>query len=545
MIALRPYQSEMCAAAESSWETHQRALIVAATGTGKTTVFTELVGRAVRNGKRAMILADRIELVEQAAERCREQIGIAPDIEMGEHRAASNWLSRSPVVISTVQTQRSGRGSKRREQFDPGEFSLLVMDEAHQSITPTTEATLAHYAQNKSLRILGVTATPDRGDKRALGRIYEHVAYRYDIIDAIDDGWLVPVHGKTIMVESLDLSVLPETKRDYTDEQIARLMEEQGPLVEVTSTLLKAVPNKRTLVFAARVAHAEAMSEILNRERPGAARVISGTTPEAIRRQTIHDFAAGKFPYLLNCAVLTTGFDSPGVECVAIARPTKSRALFAQMCGRGTRPLPGVVDGIEDASARRDAIEASAKQSVLILSFVGKAGGLDLVGPEDVLGGNYSDPVVRRAKQYADDGSDESIEDRLERAEAEIEKENRIKLVQVSGDARYQARDVDLFRRGEHIEGTQRGAAAISEGTLKVLSAARVPDKHIRAFTPREAGRIAREIIRRRHAGLCTYRQGMMLRSKCGMSREQIRTMTFQQASAELSKVLPQRMEMV
>lgn len=543
MTHLRPYQLEACTAVEDVWDRYQRALIVAATGTGKTEMFVELAGRAIRGGKRAMILVDRVELLDQAVGRIRERLGVTCDIEMGAHSATDNWLNRSPVVVATVQTLRSGPdGAKRRMRFDPQEFSRLIVDEAHLSITPTTEETIRHFCTNDKCKVLGVTATPDRSDNMALGRIYERCAYRYDILDAIGDGYLVPVRGKTVRVQSLDLSVLPERKRDFTDDEVGKLMEEQGPLHEVTGTLLKEIGDRRTIVFAARVAHAQHIAAILNRERPGCARCVSGDTPKLDRREVVEAFGRGEFQFLINCAVFTTGFDSPGVQCVAIARPTKSRALFAQMCGRGTRVLPGVINGLETADERAAAIEASDKPDMLVLSFVGKAGGLDLVGPEDVLGGQYKDKVVRRAKKLADEGDDDSIEDRLEEAQREIEDEDKKREtrtpVSLQAKVKYEAKDVDLFKRGEVVDSFNRGAHVMTEGTRMVLERAKVPARIIRKLeaNPREAGRAAREIIRRRHAGLCTYKQGTML-SRLGVSREAIRTTTFDQASVMIDQM--------
>lgn len=540
MLSLRPYQHEMVAATEAAWTKHQRVLNVAATGTGKTETFMELIRRCVAAHQRALVLVDQQELVYQPVRRISDRLGIAADIEMGEYRAATNIFGRSPVVVSTFQTQGSGT-PPRRERFDPKDFGLVIVDEAHRTITKGRIETLRYYTErNPDLRVAGFTATPDRGDGRALGTVYQAVAYEYGILDAIGEGWLVPVLGKTIVIDSADLSALPDLKRDYTDDEIGEIMEQDGPLMEQMEAIRRECGDRPTIIYCARVAHAKLLAAGLNRDiRDGCAAAIHGETPREQRAKLLSDFEERKTQFLANCDVLTTGVDLPLTSCVVIARPTKSRARFAQCVGRGTRPLKGVVDGLDDDDARQRAIAESGKPDCLVLSLVGKGGGIDLVGPADALAGSfYSDEDVERAREMMEDGETRELTEVLSEAKekvAEEREQSRRALVQVNS-IEYRTKDVDLFQRGAvDLEQNRPGEGGLPATTEQVLRNAKVPESLIERLQlhPKEGGRLAREIIRRRRAGLCTFRQGRWL-MKLGVPKAEIKVMSFEAAQAEI-----------
>lgn len=515
---LRPYQVEAVSAIEHAWEDHQRVLLVMATGLGKTTIFTQIIHDRVMHGRRAMVLVDRIELVDQAVNRVREW-GIQPSIEVADSRADRGLYSRSPVVVSTVQTQRSGgNGRKRRDAFDPGDFSTVIVDEAHLSITPGTRATLDHYGRNPHLRILGVTATPDRTDRKSLAQIYQHVAYRYDLRDAIEDGWLVPVEAKRVTLP-LDLSDLDDRGGDFDADELAAFLERNEAVYKTLATLTMLPPTESTLVFCARVAHAEILCQALNEHRPGCAAVVSGDTPERIRRHRVESFRRGETQFLCNCAVLTTGFDAPMVRCVAMVRPTRSRMLFAQCVGRGTRPLPGLVDTLDAPEARIAAIAASPKPRLRVLTFVGMGGGVDLVGPEDILAGDMTPPqAVIAAKKAADDGTERDVMDALQDAEREEEaREVRRRLPKIRRAPAARFRDLDLFKRGgARVAGQvwSRTHEALTSRQLDILHKGGFTDRELASYDPARAKRAVDWVIRRWSAGLCSWKQWKLLRSR-------------------------------
>ena len=348
---------------------------------------------------------------------------------MADFRANSYGAFRSPVVVGTIQTQVAGkRGLERMRKFDPNEFSLLVLDEAHHSAAKSYRRVIDYYSRNPHLRVLGVTATPDRADERALGAIFESIAYEMDILDGVSKGWLVPISQQSVYVEGLDYSSVRTTAGDLNGADLARVMEFEDALHGIASPTIELCGDRRTLIFAASLAQAERLTEILNRHKPAAARWVHGGTPKEERRDLFAGYAAGAFQYLVNVGVATEGFDEPGVEVVVMARPTKSRSLYAQMVGRGTRTLPGLIEDLDHAADRKAAITNSAKPFLEVIDFVGNAGRHRLVTSADILGGNYNDDIVERArhnaeKKSADSGMPVDVLDELELAEQELERE--------------------------------------------------------------------------------------------------------------------------
>ena len=541
-ILARPYQVDILDAVAAADKDHQSSMVVAPTGTGKTVCFSMLAQRDVDAGRRVLIIVDRDELVHQTARTIYNLTGIDADIEQaGSYANEHSKNLKKPIVIGTIQTlhrfQRS-LGIDRMARFKAAEFGRVIVDECHLSITPSYKKVLAYFTErNPAVRITGFTATPMRGDGKSLRQVYSHCAFRYNIRDAIDDGWLVPVTGHQVALETLDLSQLPSKgKRDWSDAEIGRLMEENETIFATVATLAERARNRPTLVFCARVAHAELMARVMN-DQVGSmcARAVSGETDATTRRRIIDDFRDGKINYLMNCAVLTTGFDAPVVEVVANCRPTKSAALFIQCVGRGLRPLPGLVDGLEDADDRRAAIAASKKPECEVISFVGRDGGVDLCGPEDVLAGSMDEPeVVKRAKELAAGGDTRSVSDRLDAAKDEIETEKRARL---RVKAEYQIRKDDLFGRGGASGMKLQAGGMATPGQMRVLTSAGVEASKLREmqYDKNLAGYLASEIMKRRAKGLATYKQCRMLQ-RAGYDKAKYRHYTVAQASALIDR---------
>lgn len=341
----------------------QSTLVVMPTGCGKTIVF----GHAARdwNWGRVMILAHREELIFQAAQKvgavCKEQCGI----EMADLEVVEKSTYKQRVVVSSVQTLNSvRRGTRRMEKFDPLEFGLLIIDEAHHATAASYRRIVDWFGRNPDLRLLGVTATPDRADEEALGQVFESVAFEYGISDAVSEGWLVPIEQQFVHVEGLDLSQCRSDRNDLKESDVARIMEQEAMLHKVVSPTIELAGDKPTLLFCASVEQAHKSAEIFNRHKPQSAIAIDGTTDKEQRRDELKRFSRGEFQYLCNCGVFLEGFDEPRIAVVAMARPTKSRALYAQAIGRGTRPLPGVVDGLDSNDARLAAILGSDKPCI-------------------------------------------------------------------------------------------------------------------------------------------------------------------------------------
>jgi superfamily II DNA or RNA helicase len=402
VTVLRSYQVECVEAVLNAIATRRSVIFTSATGTGKTTIFCRIAEIALeRNpGKKVLILAHRKELIEQAAERIRRVTGVHPEIEMAQHWASS--VGR--VVVSSIQTQISGMGGKgRMSRFDPKDFCLVVMDEAHRSVSVSWMEVQRYYLDgNPELKCVLCTATPDRGDGRALAQVAEYCAYRYPLTMAIDDGWLCGPRWKPIDVAELDYSNVQTSGGDLNQKQVGEILERDSMVVRMTGPILQQCAGKQTLVFAASVKQSIQMADAINAVQPASAIVVHGETANDQRKQAFADFAARRRQYLLNVGIVTEGTDLPGVEVVALCRPTKSRGLYEQMIGRGVRPLIGdVLSRIADSAERRAAIAASPKPFFTVIDFEGNAGRHSLVSLPDVLAGDMTPPQKARLKAKA------------------------------------------------------------------------------------------------------------------------------------------------
>lgn len=511
----RPYQVAADAAIEAQWAAGILCtLLVLATGGGKTVIFAESARRVVQElGLRVLVVAHREELLEQAQRKLAD-VGVMAGIEKAERRAG-----HAPVVVASVQSLQG----KRLAALRPREFGLVIVDEAHHSIATSYRKILDHFA---GVRVLGVTATADRGDGKGLGEVYQSVAYRYELRDAIRDQWLVPIVVRRVFVESIDLSGVRSRAGDLAQDELAEVMAADGAVIGVVVPLLEQAGDRRTLVFAVSVAHAMALAQAINERRPGSARVAHGDLDTRARAELLADFRAGVFQFLCNCSLYTEGFDEPSVACVAIARPTKSRALYTQMVGRLTRLLGwSLVESI-----------ANGKPDGLLLDFAGNAGRHKLAGPLDALAsGEIADDVRHEAERMlAEDEQD--LDGLLDEAAAELEQ--RREAARRGAHASYFVRDVDPFfgdQLGEPFTEAWalEPASAAERIELDALGLKRVPA----GLTSGEAQRILMADKIRRRLGLATYKQCSVLKQRCGYDEEALRSMTKSSASARIGVI--------
>jgi len=538
---LRPYQKEALDNTLKKFEEVDTALCVMATGLGKTIYAVHLMKSFMQQG-RIMVLAHREELIFQAEDKVKIIHDLDSDIEMGDNWASRNAIFKADVVISTIQTQCAGRNGGRMRHFDPDEFSLLIIDEAHHTPAETYRRVVDYYRQNPKLKVLGLTATPDRTDKKAMGQIFAEVAYVYDIRDAIADGWLVPITQQSVFVKGLDYSAIKTTAGDLNGKELAEVLEFEENLHAIAHPTVELTGDMKTLVFAASVAQAERLCEIINRHKRDKAQFVYGKTPKEVRRDLFKAYAQRQFQYLVNVAVATEGFDDPGIECVVMARPTKSRSLYTQMAGRGTRPLPGVVDPYEEAADRRDAIFNSAKKSLEIIDFVGNAGRHKLVTTADILGGKYDDHTVERAKKNAQKKSAETgkpvdVISELEEAERQIAKDARArgeaagreKLLLRSQYSTAKVNPFDVLDVDPHRERPWHKGRMPTSGQLGYLEKCGVNADGL-SFT--HASQIIDTVIKRRQANKCTFKQAKILQ-RYGYDTDS----TFSQASEIIDQI--------
>lgn len=414
----RPYQDRAIDGVFNQWERVSSTLGVAATGAGKTNIFCSVIKR---RGGRALILAHRTELVAQAVTRLKS-FGIESDVEQGDSVADRSLFGAAPVVVATPQTLYTSNFA-RLKKFRPEDFSTIIADEAHHySGAPAFEAVVLHFKQNPNCKLLGVTATPDRTDNIAMSKIFDSVAFDIEITDLIQLGYLVDIDQRIVKIETLDFSECRKTAGDLNGADLARVVEFEKNLLGMADATLNVVGNKRTVVFAASVKQAERLTEIFNRHKAGTAKCVFGHTAQDSRDEVLKRFSSGELQICVNVGVLTEGYDNPGIEAVVMARATLSRSLYAQMAGRGTRPLPGVVESVvvDDADARRKAISESPKPSLLLLDFVGNSGRHKLVTSADILGGKVSEEAREKARRKIEKQGSGSMLTELELAEAEL-----------------------------------------------------------------------------------------------------------------------------
>lgn len=476
-----------------------------ATGLGKTVIFAHIIKTMLP--KRTLVIAHRAELIYQAREKIEKAVGVHCEIEMADQVASTSLFHRTPVVVATVQTMMS---KGRLERFKPQDFGVIVIDEAHHGTAATYRRIIDYFKCNDQIRVLGVTATPDRADEEALGQVFQSVAFEYDILSGVENGWLVDVTQQFCTVKSLDFSHVRTTCGDLNGSDLAEVMEAEDniqgvcqPTLEVMHGLvphsldktpvgdwgqvLKKIKPRRTIVFTASVVQAEACCNILNRAVPGMAEWVCGATEKKKRAEILERFAHGRTAVVCNCGVLTEGFDNPGVEVIIMARPTKSRSLYAQMVGRSTRPLPGVVDGLGSKEERLSAIKASTKPYCRIIDFVGNSGKHKLMTALDILGGKVSDKAVERAlKRVQKEGKPVRVCRTLTKEEVDMKREVReaadrarreveARKNHLIARSRYDTQDVSPFsHRGPHPTQDKntfwRGKKTLSEKQRRVLT---------------------------------------------------------------------------
>jgi ATP-dependent helicase IRC3 len=337
---LRPYQSEALTAVRDAYLAGKRRVIVSLpTGTGKTVVFAHFP-RVLKMKKRLLVLAHREELLLQARDKFRS---IDPELKAEIEQASTHATSDAKVVIASVPTL--ARSGARLSRFQPEEFSIVVVDEAHHAVAPSYRRIFDHFGlfePHVSRYLIGFTATPRRGDKQGLGEVFEEVCYARDMREMIVDRYLCPITGWRVDTD-LSLDNVRVRHGDFIESQLARVV--NMPLRN--RLLVKAYrdfgPGRRTIVFCVDVAHAKdvhrAFADAGIRAAP-----VWGELSRDQRRSTLAAFSAGEIDVVTNCNVLTEGFDEPRVDCVIMARPTRSKLLYAQMVGRGTRLHAGKKD---------------------------------------------------------------------------------------------------------------------------------------------------------------------------------------------------------
>lgn len=326
-MELRPYQKEARDSIFGEWEKGiSRTLLVLPTGCGKTIVFAKVAEECVRRGNRVLVLAHRGELLEQAADKIATATGLGCATEKAGSSCLDSWFR---VVVGSVQTMMR---EKRLGQFPADYFQTIIIDEAHHCISESYQKVLQHFPDAK---VLGVTATPDRGDMRNLGEFFESLAYEYTLPKAIKAGYLSPIKALTLPLK-MDLTGVGVQAGDFKSGDLATALDPY--LYRIADEMAKYCHDRKTVVFLPLVKTSQKFRDILNSKGFTAAEV-NGESQD--RAQVLSDFEAGRYNVLCNSMLLTEGWDCPSVDCIVVLRPTKMRSLYSQMVGRGTRLSPG------------------------------------------------------------------------------------------------------------------------------------------------------------------------------------------------------------
>lgn len=385
-IQLRPYQQAAEEAVLHEWDSgNKRTLLVLPTGTGKTIVFSKIAEDRVRVGERVLIMAHRGELLEQASDKIYKSTGLKCAVEKAEQSCAGSWLR---IVVGSVQTLTR---EKRLKQFSPDYFDTIIIDEAHHSVSDSYQRVLQHFPDAK---VLGVTATPDRADMRNLGSYYDSLAYEYSLVQAIKDGYLCKIRAQTIPLQ-IDISSVGVSAGDYKAGELGSALNPY--LDQIANEMKNYCKGRKTVVFLPLVKTSQKFCDILNAAGFKAAEV-NGNSDD--RAQVLKDFDTGKYDVLCNSMLLTEGWDCPSVDCIIVLRATKSRSLYCQMVGRGTRLYPG-------------------KDNVLLLDFLWNTEQHELCRPACLIA-ETEDVAQKMTEKLNDSGEPEDLEELAKEAADDV-----------------------------------------------------------------------------------------------------------------------------
>lgn len=401
MIPLRPYQQRCVAAVVDGWTQFRKQLVVAPTGAGKTILFSHMAHAELP--RRTLILAHREELIDQAIQKLNKATGIFAQKEKAESSASHH----SEVVVASVQTM-----ARRLGKWPQNHFSLVVIDEAHHATSDSYKNVLRHF--DAHARVLGVTATPDRADRKNLGAYFENVAFEIPLFTLIHEGFLAPIKVKALPLK-IDLTQVKKVGGDYSEGDLDQAIHPY--LKAAAEAIAEHAAFRKTLVFVPLIETSKDFVRACQEIGLSAAH-IDGNTSD--RRDILDRFSAGEFDVLSNAMLLTEGYDEPAIDCVVVLRPTRSRALYSQMIGRGTRIAPG-------------------KQDLLLLDPLWLHEKHDLIRPAHLIAGSREEAASITAIARATQGELDLEE--LQAAASRQREETLRKAIEAK--AKRQARNVD------------------------------------------------------------------------------------------------------
>ncbi len=481
-MQLRPYQATAIANVREAYRKgHRSVLVVMPTGTGKTVLFAEIARLA--KGP-VLVLAHRQELVEQAREKIAAWCNDVVAVEMAGRRDFTRSDGTRPkITVASIQTLQQRLGSVPRDAF-----RIVIVDEAHHATADSYRAVLGHFEAWQ----LGVTATPDRSDRVPLGEVFATVAFDYDMRTAIRDGWLCPIRSFLVQTQA-DFSRVRKVAGELATRDVEAVLNQELHLAEVATPILRERDSRPTIVFAASVAHAHALTRVMNQQagRSDFAAALDGGTAFEQRAPVLQRFRRREIQVLVNCSLFTEGFDVPEIALVAIARPVLSRSFYAQMVGRGTRPAKG-------------------KRDLLVLDFVPSHCRHSLAQAVDIFaGGDEELQAHARRIAAASSAAGEAIalELAMELAQQEHEAKQADVVYQLKKRDPFAAVGVDLGPWLRHRGGGERATA----DQLAFFRRAGLPIEQVAELSSQQAEALRERLLERKAVGLCTPKQARQL----------------------------------
>lgn len=508
---LRPYQQEAFKRVFSEWDGGvKNTLLVLPTGTGKTIVFSKIAEECVRRGKRVLIMAHRGELLEQAADKIYKSTGLQCSVEKAEQTCLGEWYR---IIVGSVQTLMHKR---RLNKFKQDYFDVIVIDEAHHCVSDSYQRVLQYF--NNSF-VLGVTATPDRADLKNLGSYFDSLAFEYTMPQAIKSGYLVPIKALTVPLK-IDISMVGISAGDFKVGEIGTALDPY--LYQIADEMVKYCMNRKTIVFLPLIATSKKFMGILN-ERGFIAAEVNGSSDD--RAEILQDFEDGKYDVLCNSMLLTEGYDCPAVDCIIVLRPTKSRPLYAQMVGRGTRLSP-----------------ETGKDHLLLIDFLWMTERHELCHPASLI--CEDEDVARRMTKdmEANAGNPEDIEEAEKKATEEVVQEREEALAaQLAAQRRKKSRLVDPLQYAMSIEALDLanyrpifGPEAQAPSQDQKDSLEKLGIKADSVETSGQADKLLNTINDRRARGLATPKQIKQLEMR---GFQNVGTWSFEQARKLIDRI--------
>ena len=517
----RKYQIEAREAVIKEWNKgNEKTLLVLPTGCGKTIVFTDLLQTVLKAGQRALVLAHTGELLDQAIDKIEKFSDLGTSLEKASSTAVG---SDKPIVVGSIQTMCR---DNRLEQYPENYFQYIIVDEAHHSLSPSCQKILGHF---KKAKVLGVTATPNRGDQKKLEDYYQSKAYEYEFKQAIKDKFLCPIRVETVSAE-IDISNVKMQNGDFAAKDIGETLDDY--LSNIANVIKNKCADRKTVVFLPLVSTSQKFCEILNKIGVSATE-INGKSIN--REEILKDFKDGKYKVICNAMLLTEGWDCPEVDCIVVLRPTRSDSLYRQMCGRGCRLAPG-------------------KKDLLLLDFLWLSKRVDLMRPAVLVGtsGNIVERMTKKTLKKTDKEFDlldlekeaerdyqNEVEAKLiEELRASAERKKRRERVAAAQDTVHDIGKI-LGHSGlqsfKHQRTWERQPATINQKNL--LKKYGLTDSDVQYITKGAASELITVFIKRRDKGFCTFKQARLLKSfgiKAG-------SLTFAEASKKISYELSLR----